>query len=104
MNGQAKKTIELYEKDIQKKKLIDLDAVTATCILNAASDCRRLDIGEDIHAEVQRLKLLDPPNIRLATAVRISLVDSIHSFLFRRSWICIVIVVRSLVLGNYSIN
>ena len=83
MNGQAKKTIELYENDIQKKKLIELDAVTATCVLNAASDCRRLDIGEDIHAEVQRLKLLDPPNIRLATAVRICLINSSNSVLLK---------------------
>ncbi len=70
MNGQPEKTIELYENEIRKKKSIELDAISATCVLNACSDCHRLDIGEYIHQEIRRLKLLDPPNIRLATAVR----------------------------------
>jgi hypothetical protein len=69
MNGQPEKTIELYQNEIINKKLIELDAISATCVLNACSDCHRLDIGEYVHNEVRRLKLLDPPNIRLATAV-----------------------------------
>jgi hypothetical protein len=64
MNGQPEKTIKLYQNEV-----FELDAISATCILNAASDCHRLDIGEYVHNEVKRLKLLDPPNIRLATAV-----------------------------------
>ena len=68
MNGQSKKTIELYEKDSS----MELDAVTATCILSACSDCQRLDIGEHVHREVNRLHLLEAkdgtPNIRLVTA------------------------------------
>jgi len=70
MNGQPDKTIKLYENEILKNKSIELDAISATCVLNACSDCHRLDIGEYVHQEVRRLKLLDPPNIRLATAVR----------------------------------
>lgn len=105
MNRQAKKTIELYENDFQKKKLVELDAVTATCVLNAASNCRRLDIGEHVHQQVQRLNLLDPPNVRLATAVRFILLVNLNHVLFlRRSSICTVIVVLFIVLENYSIN
>jgi hypothetical protein len=73
MNGQPEKTIELYENEILRNQSIELDAISATCILNACSDCHRLDIGEHVHHEVRRLKLLDPPNIRLATAVRFSI-------------------------------
>ena len=105
MNRQAKKTIELYENDFRKKRLVELDAITATCVLNAASDCHRLDIGEHVHHQVRRLKLLDPPNIRLATAVSISpLVHSSKSSSFRRSSICTVVVVLFIVLVNYLIN
>lgn len=68
MNGQSEKTIELY-----KNNNIQLDAISATCLLNAASNCHRLDIGKHVYNEVKRLKLLNhPPNIRLATAVSFS--------------------------------
>lgn len=73
MNGQAEKTIALYEHEIFNKRTIELDAIAATCVLSACSDCHRLDIGRYIHDEVRRLKLLDPQDIRLATAVRCSM-------------------------------
>ncbi|CAF3866526.1 unnamed protein product [Rotaria magnacalcarata] len=69
MNGQSNKTIELYENEILNKKTIELDVIAATCVLAACSDCQRLDIGEYIHDEVLRLDLLNPPNLRLATAI-----------------------------------
>jgi hypothetical protein len=69
MNGQAAKTIELYEREMMNQHTLELDAVTATCVLSACSDCQRLDVGKHVHAEVTRLKLLDTPNIRLVTAV-----------------------------------
>lgn len=65
MNGQAEKTIELYNNE-----RFQLDAISATCLLNATSNCHRLDIGENVYNEVKRLKLLHPPNIRLTTAVK----------------------------------
>ncbi|CAF2612190.1 unnamed protein product [Rotaria sp. Silwood2] len=70
INGQPSKTIELYENELLNKKTIELDAIAATCLLSACTDCHRLDIGEYVHDEILRLGLLDPPNIRLATAVR----------------------------------
>ena len=69
MNGLPNKTIELYENEILNKKTIELDAIAATCVLTACSDCHRLDLGEYVHDEVVRLDLLNPPNLRLATAV-----------------------------------
>ncbi|UJR37155.1 hypothetical protein I4U23_029865 [Adineta vaga] len=69
MNGLGGKTIELYENDLCNNKIIELDAVTATCILSACSDCHRLDIGKSVHDELIRLKLLDSSNIRLVTAL-----------------------------------
>ncbi|CAF3475780.1 unnamed protein product [Rotaria sordida] len=69
MNGQPNKTIELYENEILNNKIIELDAISATCLLSACTDCHRLDIGEYVHDEILRLGLLDPPNIRLATAI-----------------------------------
>jgi hypothetical protein len=91
MNGQPKKTIELYENEILNNKTIKLDAILATCVLSACSDCHRLDIGEYIHNEVIKLKLLRTtdgiPNIRLATAVNIELLSKkkikFISFLFQ---------------------
>lgn len=69
MNGLPEKTIRLFENEILKKKSVELDPISATCVLNACSDCHRLDIGEYVHHEIQRLKLLNRDNIRLATAV-----------------------------------
>ncbi|CAF1220200.1 unnamed protein product [Adineta steineri] len=69
MNGQSEKTIRLFENEILNKKTIELDAISATCVLSACSSSHRLDIGHHIYNEVVRLKLLDPPNIRLATAI-----------------------------------
>ncbi|CAF4076103.1 unnamed protein product [Rotaria sp. Silwood2] len=69
INGQPSKTIELYENELLNKKTIELDAIAATCLLSACTDCHRLDIGEYVHDEILRLGLLDPPNIRLATAI-----------------------------------
>jgi len=69
MNGQAEKTIQLYENEFLNKTTMELDAISATCVLSACSDCRRLDIGQYVHDEIIRLKLLHPPNIRLLTAV-----------------------------------
>ncbi|CAF3622748.1 unnamed protein product [Rotaria socialis] len=69
MNGQPSKTVELYENEILNNKTIELDAIAATCVLTACSDCQRLDIGEYIHDEVLRLDLLNPPNLRLATSI-----------------------------------
>ena len=69
MNNQPEKTIELYRNEILNKKLIELDAIAATCVLSACSDCHRLDIGEAVLDDIKRLKLLHPPNIRLSTAV-----------------------------------
>ena len=73
MNGQANKTIEVYENELLNNKTIDLDAITATCVLNACSHCHRLNIGKHIHNEAIRLNLLDSSNVRLATAVSFSL-------------------------------
>jgi hypothetical protein len=73
MNNQPEKTIQLYENEILNKKLIELDAISATCVLSACSDCHRLDIGEYVYDDIKRLKLLHPPNIRLATAVSLEL-------------------------------
>lgn len=71
MNNQPEKTIELFEKYFMQNKTVALDPVIATCVLSACSDCRRLDVGEYIHQEIGRLKLLEgQPNIRLITAVR----------------------------------
>ncbi|CAF4733107.1 unnamed protein product [Rotaria sp. Silwood1] len=69
MNGQPNKTIELYENELLNNKTIELDAIAATCVLSACTDCHRLDIGEYVHDEILRLELLDPPDIRLATAI-----------------------------------
>ena len=77
INGQPQKTLEVFEREIVRKQRIELDAVVATCVLSACSDCHRLDIGEYVHDEIVRLKLLQTsdgtPNVRLVTAVRIDL-------------------------------
>jgi hypothetical protein len=73
MNGQSNKTIDLFVNEILHKKSIELDATVATCLLSACRDCHRLDIGEYVHREIIRLKLLEisngQVNVRLATAV-----------------------------------
>ena len=75
MNNQPENTIALFEQQFVKNKTVPLDPVVATCVLSASRDCHRLDIGEYVHREVLRLKLLDgKPNIRLITAVRTSMI------------------------------